>query len=351
MFLSSGVSGGSVGLALGRKPAAGASAEERLAGPAAERLAEPAALAAAVDGLVVRDLLAAATGIRIHDRDHGTGGEWLDRAGLMEHRWESDAPRLAEPFLSEPGASGRLLLNSTSVGTACRMIVSDISLPGGVVDAGYTRRADATSVTREEDPDCHTPVAGLPAGSVDLLGAYDCLGPLSGATAAMLSARFPYVTPSGVVRGCPGDVATQQLVDGGYAEGSGLGALLDLAPELMRLVRSHNAEVIAGARTGPVVVPTVVFLQNHFGTDLSAPPSAASSELLVPPVARRAKTELGSDAAMRQRLEAMFAEAVPCPPPPPPCRRRSRGASRTARPPRRRACRRSCWWHRRRSRR
>jgi hypothetical protein len=80
-------------------------------------------------------------------------------------------------------------------------------------------------------------------------------------------------------------------------------------------VRRHNAAVLADpSATGPVVVPTVVFLQNHFGTDLSAPPSASSSELLVPPVARRAKTELGSDSALRQRLEALLADAVPCPP-------------------------------------
>jgi hypothetical protein len=130
----------------------------------------------------------------------------------------------------------------------------------------------------------------------------------------MLSARFPYVTPSGVVRGC-GETATQQLVDGGYAEASALGTLVDLAPELMRLVREHNAAVLGDpAASGPLVVPTVVFLQNHFGTDLSAPPSASSSELLVPPVARRAKAELGSDSALRQRLEALLADPVPCPP-------------------------------------
>jgi hypothetical protein len=318
VFLSSGVSGGSLGLALARQPTG--------AGAAAERLAEQTALSAAVDGLVVRDLLGGATGIRVYDRDHEPRPEWqepqrewLDRAGLMEREWESAAPELARPFLSGPGTSGYLLLNSTSVGTACRMIVSDIGFPAGA-EGGYTRRAEVTTATQEQDPDCHTPVTGLPAGSVDLLQAYGCLGPLRASTAAMLSARFPYVTPSGVVPGCRDAVTTQQLVDGGYAEATGLGTLVDLAPELMRLVRGHNAEVLGDASSaGPLVVPTVVFLQNHFGTDLSAPPSASSSELLVPPVARRAKNELGSDAALRQRLEALFADAVPCPPKPAAC--------------------------------
>jgi hypothetical protein len=124
-----------------------------------------------VDGLVVRDLLGGATGIRVFDRDHEPRPqwqepprEWLDRAGLMEREWESAAPDLARPFLSGPGASGYLLLNSTSVGTACRMIVSDVAFPAGAA-GGYTRRTEVTTATQEQDPDCHTPVTGLPAGS------------------------------------------------------------------------------------------------------------------------------------------------------------------------------------------
>jgi hypothetical protein len=120
------------------------------------------------------------------------------------------------------------------------------------------------------------------------------------------------VTPSGVIPAC-GELRQQQLVDGGYAEASGLGTVADMAPSLMELVRSHNAEVLSRDRKGePVLVPTVVFLQNHFRTDLIQPPSRVASELLVPPTARRAEKTLGQSAAMRQRLERSLADPVPC---------------------------------------
>jgi hypothetical protein len=292
-FLSSGVSGGSVGLVLARADASVAAARARA-------LAEPTPLAAAVDGLLVRDLVGGAVGVRLHARQAGRDLGWLDRAGLLEQRWEQLAPSLAEPFVRAPGSSGVLVLNSTSVGTACRVLLSDVTLPVPAAPPAGERR----------DPDCHSPADGLPAASFDLFGVYGpCLGNVAASTAALLSARFAYVTPSGVVSGCEG-LTQQQLVDGGYAESDGLGTLVDLAPALMRLVREHNARALATPGE-PVVVPTVVFLQNHFGTDVSAPPSSTTSELLVPRRADRAAPEQQAFRALRQRLVELVAE--PCP--------------------------------------
>ena len=100
--------------------------------------------------------------------------------------------------------------------------------------------------------------SGLPAVSLDLPEVYGgCTPALSWATAALLSARFPTLTPAGRFPGgassrggaqpdcedpSPGPL---QLVDGGYAERTGLGTLSDLAPELMGAVRRWNAAAVA----------------------------------------------------------------------------------------------------------
>ena len=115
----------------------------------------------------------------------------------------------------------------------------------------------------------------------------------------MLSARFPIVTPSARVPGpsreshaleCDQRLANLQLIDGGYGESSGLGTLVDLAPRLMELVRSHNervsrfrSEAAADVSEGEAsetedsrdeqldepppsyVIPIVLFVENHSG--------------------------------------------------------------------------------------
>src|SRR5690606_3403555 len=124
------------------------------------------------------------------------------------------------------------------------------------------------------------------ANSVDLLGTHrgpGCLGELTAATAGMLTARFPYVTPSGVVDSCPtdaGELTRQQLVDGGYTENTGLGTIVDLAPEWLSLVREHNTGQLREAAP-EIVVPLVVYLDNGSGSDLAAPTRDLTNELLV----------------------------------------------------------------------
>ncbi len=88
---------------------------------------------------------------------------------------------------------------------------------------------------------------------------------LSISTAAMLSARFPLVSPSGRVEGHCAELETTSgepvvldgqcdevedrcamtMVDGGYLDNSGLLTLSSLLPEIQRLVDLHNAEARA----------------------------------------------------------------------------------------------------------
>jgi len=280
VLMSSGVSGGSVGLALSR----GADPQGDV-----ERLAGPQALAAALGGLFVGDLVAGATGLRLPALDAPAvdgRAPWLDRAGLIETVWEAEAGHLRSPFTpGQEGAAGAILFNSSAVGVGCRALVGQVdtgpaagaAVAGPAYGDGLTPPTTGTAV--RGDPPCRA-LTGLPAATFDLEKSYGrCLPPLAWSTAAMLSARFPTVTPAGRVQEC-GDLGPLQLVDGGYVESSGTGLLAETAPRLMAAVREHNAR--AATAGGPVLVPVVVFLRNGTGADIVAPPSALSTELLVP---------------------------------------------------------------------
>jgi hypothetical protein len=118
VFLSSGLSGGSVGLALSR-------GEDPIGD--AEELAEPDALAAGIVGTLVGDIIASSSGLRIpsrslldEDGNEPAGRErwdWRDRAGLMEAAWEAKAESLTARFDQRlSGPAGVLVMNSTAAG-------------------------------------------------------------------------------------------------------------------------------------------------------------------------------------------------------------------------------------------
>jgi hypothetical protein len=154
-----------------------------------------------------------------------------------------------------------LLFNSTAVRTGCRAILADRYLAGSLAATPVPVPAAAAPLT------CGLGSAAPAAGSYDLFAKLPCLTGIDTATAAMLSARFPFVTPSGVVHGCQGlsGTAVEQFADGGYADSSGLGTLAGLAPGLMAAVRQYNSAAVTGTPAGqPVtlVVPVTVYLGN-----------------------------------------------------------------------------------------
>ncbi len=240
-LFSGGASGGAFGLALARFTMRPLTSVRAISGSEA--------LGAASMALVGGDLLASATGIRLESSTplRATDRAWLDRAGLMETVWEDqvDLPDETDFLSSEPvgDVTGQLVLTSTVVRSACRALVSQVDLG-----------AAATQCP-----------GGVGPRSFDLLGAYDCLEDLPALTAGLLASRFPYVTPSGAVEAC-GEGEFLQLVDGGYADNSGLGTISNLAPQWMPLVQAHNETVLEGA-DDPLVLPVVVYLENGTGSD------------------------------------------------------------------------------------
>lgn len=286
-FVSSGASGGALGLSVAsvRDPGTARAAVQRISGPDG--------LTQAVDGMLLRDTIFAATGIGLPS--FGAEGRddtaWADRAALIEESWEERVPELRRPWLEARGSwtwgvTGPLVLNSTSSTTGCRALVSQVDL-GPMVASGCGEPADV-------------------AGSSDLLA---CTGQLHTSTAALLASRFPFVTPAGSQQ-CAG--VDQQYVDGGYAENTGIGTLVDLAPQVLRWVRAHNDCVLAigadcGARPTTLVVPLLAYFDNGSGSDLAAPTPEPALEVLVPfATALKAKGSLYSTDSQLQRATAVL---------------------------------------------
>ena len=316
VFLSSGVSGGSVGLALAATseptlatdpdlPWNGAQYADGLLATL-EGINSSTTLPTAVSGLIVTDTLAATTGLRLPNYLDGQQA-WRDRAALIEDSWRSGAPELAAPWDGNLAApTGYVVFNSTDVLTGCRVIVSQVKLGEG----------ESGSTTDElPGPRCDEG-SSEPALTLDLIKAYPegCPFAADWATAALLSARFPVVTPGGTIdlaTACPeSDVDSRfQLVDGGYAENSGLGLLADIAPELGRIIAEHNAD--PGAR--PLVVPTLVYIENSPGAYLRAEPPGAVSEIAVPSVGlSTAKTQVSVATWIQRTLAGLGDPCADC---------------------------------------
>jgi len=233
------------------------------------------------------------------------------------HAWEAEAPGLKDPFpLSARHAllPWRLMFNSTAVRTGCRAILPDRSLaaPG------------ASAAVANSPLTCGLGSAVPAPDSYDLFAKLPCLTGIDTATAALLSARFTVITPSGVVNGCLRSnrhQAQEQFADGGFADSSGLATLAGLAPGLTAAVRQYNTSAVAAAQAGQpvtVVVPVTVYLGNS--PQVVPPPTAPGSapELLVPADASSASGDLTTQNAFLQEIaqETAAGDWLPCPPAP-----------------------------------
>ncbi|AYF98475.1 hypothetical protein [Protaetiibacter intestinalis] len=317
VFASTGASGGSIGLASFRTEG------NARGGGAAQSTIDfggDDALAADLAGLLAGDLVAGVSGIRVPSSGapHTDEWAWRDRTGLQETTWESQAPQFAEPFDAEPVApTGYLVLGSTDSASLCKVLVSQLDLTSG----GWTQTDAGDGAQPAASPDCTARRSEL-AGTIDLLdylGA--CEADLSWASAAELSARFPFVSPSGRISpatlpaGCR-QVAELQLVDGGLTDNSAVGTWVDIAPALTALIRASNAGADGDER--PYVLPVLLFATNEPGTDVLVAPDGTRPEALVPFAALLgAKGTQTSPAAWLRRASDAYQQV--CPPSAPDC--------------------------------
>jgi hypothetical protein len=336
-LFSSGASGGSVGLTVARFSGTGTEPNVAGAVDAVKKMAAPGILSRAADGTFVRDLVYGASGVPVQRFAESDPFTWKDRARLIEDGW-ADAPGAASldwgdrEFLTASDqlspSTGQLILNSSDVKHACRVWLSQVKPGLPVTESG------ARSFDPERSCD-KTPGPG--ARTIDLFTAYGplvpgadpdaCLGRIRSATAALLTARFPYVTPSAVIGPCPAIDPVDgkampywprtQLVDGGYIENSGLATITDLSDDWLSLVRDHNAEALTAAEgsTKPLVVPIVVFLTNGDRRVVQpAIDSSPVSELAVPLLTYlRGGSSLGGNDALLERARAAVELSGFCP--------------------------------------
>ncbi|MCC7243745.1 MAG: hypothetical protein IT180_17620, partial [Acidobacteria bacterium] len=260
-FVVSGVSGGSVGAAVfgalageaGQTPAAGPRFDWRERGQQAlsfDLLGAPLARLLTRDPIVsmfcgrARLLCPAAAGDRAIALERTLEGAWRASQGN---------DRMAMPLLNLWSAPGSvdvpaLMLNATEASGNRPRVVSNLS------------------------------VATLLGGDADVLQHLPEGRTLRLSTAAVLSARFPIISPSALVptrRGPAGEVSSEALVDGGYFDNSG-GA--SAAPAVQALLRAAEA-----MRMRPSVVPVAVMITND--TDRTAANTVLQDSLCPPPLA------------------------------------------------------------------
>jgi hypothetical protein len=261
VFAMSGTSGGSLGLvsyaSWAQSPGDGAWYDEALGRP--DFLATPATW-------LFVDLARAIVGWR-----------GPDRARRLEQAWERHVSGLDEDFL-RLARGPLLLLGGTKVESGCHFNVAAVRLSDR---ARSGRQDECAALTTRSANVGSTRAPAAPATSEVLDYLCDGHERLLRSTAALLSARFPYITPSGRMRQCAGGPPETAIVDGGYAENTGAGAAMALWRQLEPLVAAHNRD-----GRGALVIPVFVVLDNHYAKVAAPGVAGRTDELLTPPLAR-----------------------------------------------------------------
>ena len=289
----SGVSGGSVGSAAWLA-APGGSARDTV-----RSLASDHALAASTASLFLRDMV---------QPFFGAGTLWRDRSAVMEDAWTSQAGSAFGTVQSPVRFSGLgaqlgwqpvVMFNGSSVTDGCRVLVTNVArLPAGPSPCELTAAGGALPGSLDALADLSTDM-GREGTSCSVTGRGDM--PLL--TAALMSARFPVISSSGVFDRCvasrpgsadqPRRVRTTYDVDGGYYENSGLLSLLQFWEAIRPIVQTCNALVTAPEAGRAVeqcpnvaaqvkIEPWIVVLDNHYESPAAAAPVPRQDELTLP---------------------------------------------------------------------
>ncbi len=231
----SGTSGGSVGFA------AYEATKRAESGTAFDRLTDDY-LSATLGWALFRDLPAGLLGTNAENP--------VDRSEIHELAFEAawTGGELATRISRVSGKDGRpvLIFNSASVVDSCL-------INAGTLDNAAAPEGTSTCGSAERDG---PPLIRVPA-SVDVLDLL-CNGqdlPLS--SAAILSSRFPFISPAGRLT-CDkrADAPEVLAVDGGYVDNTGASPLIAIWPHLTDRINEHN-------RTeGWCVVPIMVQIDN-----------------------------------------------------------------------------------------
>lgn len=121
-----------------------------------------------------------------------------------------------------------------------------------------------------------------PSAFPDAIDVIDSVGsdmPLK--TAALCSARFPYVTPGGGV--CFGENSGGHLIDGGYLENTGTITAINLISHLNAYLKDNTDTLVVSRADKKRVVVVMLYIQNAEFSDKAPQPARFMSEALIPP--------------------------------------------------------------------
>lgn len=311
VFAASGVSGGSVGLAVW------SASEVDEVDTAVRDLTGPDTLSANLATMLFRDMPMSLFGLNPRG---------VDRATVTEDMWVERVPGLAEDFYAGPGKGDLwdpiLLFNSADLASGCKVLVTrlDLAVDRAPMTDPTSRTLGCAATPRTADGEAPSALAAGTLEARNFLsaepecdGAGDADGEsdvsLSVATAAHLSSRFPFVSPTGRMYRCDSGQMLEQLyvADGGYLENTGIHTLLGLWDDIQPWVEEHNQDGV-----GPSVVPVAVLVDNHYRSPAKAKPGSQLNELNAPQQALGGlrRSLLGTE-TMEQQLAAAFTGAVP----------------------------------------
>lgn len=252
----------------------------------------------------------------------GYGGQ--DRAAALERSWERSQPAMGEPFLGGYGGESSgwrplALLNGAAAENGCRALTAPVPL--------------ATLDERVGTGGCRRPAsnnaAGTTTGLFDVAALFVCPEQdLRVSTAALLSARFPYISPTGkLVRTSCGTGQTKAgtsstyIVDGGYVDRTGVLSAAELYLQLHDAIEEHNAFVTDCSsprcqalapqdRPNRRIEPLLLRIDNGYASVAQVTDPGRPNELLAPPQARLAVASSMTSVALQRAYQAFSPSRV-----------------------------------------
>ncbi|WP_159085092.1 hypothetical protein [Planctomonas deserti] len=304
VFLVSSVSGSSVGMAMVRANTL-SSADRNGDGDWLPESFAGDYVAPAIAAAVFRDLPNTVLRLPVPGQD---------RASSLERAFSTRNPGIDDGFVaSGMDEDGRarfplLLFGATSVEDGCRMAVSTAAGVEPSTTAGTDCLTPGQFVGTPEDP-ADRPPDGVLAATKDAF-AWSCprVPDAAGArdirlsTAALLSARAPYITPAGGMTSCLDGEAHSYVLDGGLLENSGADAVEEVWSDLEPAVRGFNAGAEAAGRC---IAPRLLLLDNEFASHGVRDPGGWSFRLIGPAGETSSVTRAQDGTAQQEALIAL----------------------------------------------
>jgi len=239
----------------------------------------------------------------------------VDRAAVLERAWEQawTGAGLTEPFLATQAAGNRplVLLNSFNAENGCRVNTSAL----GTVTAGPPVAEFPGTVVFADPEACG---ASLPVplrramwSTADALAQICRASDWRVSTAALTSARFPFVSPAGRMASCEMYRAVTnegaatvgndiEVVDGGYRETSGASPIVELWPTL-----SGELER-ALARDQRCISPIFLQIDNGYTGSRRLPSGRSVLSQFTAPLTAIRQAPAGAEDAARQQSYDLF---------------------------------------------